>query len=91
MSWKIIYHPDITLDLKRLPQNIKKRIQNAIEERLCVDPFKYGSRLRRSLHGFWKLRVGDYRVIYQLNREGICILIIGHRKEVYEKIHARGN
>ncbi|MEW6096323.1 MAG: type II toxin-antitoxin system RelE/ParE family toxin, partial [bacterium] len=41
------------------------RIRKAIEQRLATDPVKYGEPLRRSLQGYRKLRVGDYRVIYK--------------------------
>lgn len=90
MSWQISYHPEIENDISGLPKNIKTRVQKAIEQRLLVDPMRYGVPLRRSLQGYRKLRVGDYRVIFKLNKDNIVILKIGHRKEVYQKVHLRG-
>lgn len=90
MTWPISYHPEIENDISGLPKNIKTRVQKAIEQRLLVDPMRYGVPLRRSLQGYRKLRVGDYRVIFQLLKDNIVVLKIGHRKEVYQKILLRG-
>lgn len=80
------YHPEVARDISGFPQNIKHRIRKAIEDRLILDPIKFGEPLRRGLAGFRKLRVGDYRVIYQVQAQTVLILKIGHRSEVYKKI-----
>lgn len=85
MSYKIFYHQDIQKDLSDLPQNIKERICKAIEDRLLKDPIKYSDALRKSLKGYRKLRIGDYRVIFKMEEEDIIVLKIGHRKEIYNK------
>lgn len=90
MTWQIFYHLEIENDISGLPKNIKTRIQKAIEKRLLADPGRYGIPLRRSLQGYWKLRVGDYRLIFKLDKNNIIVLKIGHRKEVYQKVHLRG-
>jgi len=85
MDYKLLYHPEIPEDISGLPKNIKSRISKAIEHRLLKDPLKYGEPLRRSLKGYRKLRVGDYRVIYRIQHKDIIVLKISHRKEVYDK------
>jgi len=45
---------------------MKARIKKAIEQRLLVAPYEYGMPLRKSLKRYWKLRVGDYRVVYKI-------------------------
>ncbi len=89
MMWPISYHPEIRNDLSGLPQNIKTRIRKAVEQRLLIDPMRYGVPLRRSLQGYRKLRVGDYRVVFKLDKNTIVVLKIGHRKEVYQKVYLR--
>jgi len=42
---------------------MKTRTKNAIETRLATEPQQYGSPLQKTLHGYWKLLVGVYRVI----------------------------
>jgi len=78
-------------DIQQIPANIRKRIQDAIENRLIIEPVQAGKPLRQSLKGFRKMRVGDYRIIYQVEKETIIVLKIGHRKDVYEKVWKRMN
>ena len=85
MSCLILYHPEVKDDIAPLPRNIKTRIQKAIEERLLVDPARYGEPLRRTLRGYRKMRVGDYRIICRVKSKEIIVLKIGHRKDVYKK------
>lgn len=84
-DYHLVYHHEIPNDLKSIPGNLKKRIRKAIETRLLVDPVNYSLPLRKSLQGFRKLRVGDYRVIYRIEAQNIIVFKIGHRKEVYPK------
>jgi len=79
------YHPEVARDISGFPQHIKLRIRKAIEDRLILDPYKFGEPLRRSLSGFRKLRVGDYRVIYEIQGQTVVILKIGHHRDVYKK------
>jgi len=85
MDYTIHYHSEIPKEIASFPQNIKSRIKKAIEQRLLCDPIKYGEPLRRSLQGYRKLRMGDYRIIYRVDADEIIVLKIGHRKEVYKK------
>lgn len=85
MLYEPRYHPEVASDIAGFPKNIKERIRKAIEERLILDPIRFGEPLRRSLAPYRKLRVGDYRVIYQVQGSTVVILKIGHRKEVYKK------
>lgn len=87
LAYTILYHPDVkSRDLPKLPANMAARIRRAIEERLAQDAVSYGERLRKDLAGAWKLRVGDYRVVYEIDAAAaeVRILLIAHRKEAYE-------
>ena len=84
---KLIYHPDVKeVDIPSLDARLKKRIKLAVETRLASAPERYGEPLRKTLKGYWKLRVGDYRVVYKVVGEEVWILGIIHRRDVYEKI-----
>lgn len=52
-------------------------------------PQEYGLPLRKNLGGYWKLRVGDYRVVFKVEGEMVYILGIRHRKSVYEDVTGR--
>ena len=88
--WRVEYHRRVLLeDFLPIPRNWQLKIKLAIETRLVVAPHLYGKPLRRPLSGLGKLRVGDYRVIFQLQRNLIKILIVGQRKDVYERVATR--
>lgn len=89
MPFELLYHPQVQEDIERLDRRLKKRIQAAIESRLALAPHQYGEPLRKTLKGYWKLRVGDYRVVFKIAGNEVWILGIIHRKEVYERIEKR--
>lgn len=84
MGYTATYHPDVkTKDLPKIDTHMHQRIKKAIESRLLTAPHDYGLPLRKTLKGYWKLRVGDYRVVYGLAGKNIIIYCICHRKDVY--------
>lgn len=90
MPFELRYHPDVAeIDIPSLNANLKKRIKKAIETRLITAPHQYGAPLRQTLKGYWKLRVGDYRVVFRIVKNEVWILGIINRKYVYEKILKR--
>ncbi|MBI2096721.1 MAG: type II toxin-antitoxin system RelE/ParE family toxin [Candidatus Sungbacteria bacterium] len=52
-------------------------------------PEVYGKPLRRSLKGYQKLRVRDYRVIYRIERSTVKVFVIQHRSVVYQSVEKR--
>ena len=90
MTFKLRYHPDVKfVDIPLLDMKLRSRIKNAIESRLTTAPHLYGEPLRKTLRGYWKLRVGDYRVVFKIVAEEVWILGIIHRKKVYDAIKKR--
>ena len=90
MSFSLIYHPEVKKrDIPKLNADIKKRIKIAIETRLMLAPHEYGEPLRKTLNGYWKIRVGDYRIVFRIDKKEILILGICHRKEIYPLMKKR--
>jgi mRNA interferase RelE/StbE len=90
LTFELRYHPDVRdVDIPKLNETLKKRIKKAIEERLSISPHQYGEPLRKTLKGYWKLRVGDYRVVYKVEGNEVWIFAIINRKDVYKKIITR--
>lgn len=90
MIYKLKYHPDVKKsDLPKIDAKNKNMIKRVIEQRLVTHPETYGKPLQRTLKGYWKLRVGDYRVVFKVFSDDILILGIIHRKEVYRLIEKR--
>lgn len=87
MTYHLRYHPDVkSKDLPKINRNIQKRIKMAIEQRLLTAPERYTEPLRRTLKGYRKLRVGDYRIVLKLEKDTIVILGICHRTDIYERM-----
>lgn len=92
MSFSIRYHPLVLEDdVPSLGKAELKRIEKAIEDRLMINPEKYGKPLQQGLRGFRRLRVGDFRIIYRVVGSEIRVLKMGHRSEVYRDILYRLN
>jgi len=90
VSFTLRYHPDVKAkDLPVINAKMKSRIRNAIERRLTTEPHQYGIPLRKTLRGYWKLRIGDYRIVFKIVGEEVWILAIIHRKKVYGAIEKR--
>ena len=90
MVLRFKYHPDVKRsDLPKIDARNRDTIKRAIKERLATQPESYGKPLQRTLKGYWKLRVGDYRVVFKVSSDDILILGIIHRKEVYRLIKKR--
>jgi mRNA interferase RelE/StbE len=90
MAIKILYHPLVVKkDIPSLDKEIGKRIHSAIEKKLGTNPVLYGVPLRAILKQYWKLRVGDWRIVYKIEKEEVKILIIGHRREIYSLAEKR--
>ena len=90
MGYEVELRPDVVEeDLTDLSANIRARIIRAIESRLTTEPTRYGVRLRQSLGGLWKIRVGDYRIVYEIEEKKVSVWAIRHRKDVYEEAELR--
>ncbi len=93
MTWGIVYHKDVDNDLKSVGPAAAKRIMLTIDKKLTTAPEKFGSPLSNNLKGFRKLRIGDFRVVYQvLNKKVIVfVLAVGPRrdKEIYRSASTR--
>lgn len=70
--------------LLRLPKQVVKRVRDAIQA-LKAEPHPPGSKKLKGAGDKWRIRVGDYRVIYLIEDGHLIILIIdvGHRKDIY--------
>lgn len=85
--YQIRYLEEVTNEhIPALPPSAKKLIKRAIEERLTVDPIRFGKPLRYSLKGHRRLRVSDYRIVYRIEptTKTVFIIAIKHRKDVYD-------
>ena len=80
--YKIIFTYRALRDWKKLDKPVKERIASKLRE-CSEDPFRYARRLTDRRLGEYRLRVGEYRVIFDIRNEEMIILRVGHRKEIY--------
>ncbi len=90
MNFEVVYHElVINDDIPKLSASWRIKIRRAIESRLRTQPEFYGKPLRKSLKGYRKLRVEDYRVIFRIEAKTVKIIMIAHRSVVYSKVAKR--
>ncbi len=84
---KIEYSTTALKELQKLDTPIQRQIKNYMDEvSILKDPRSRGKGLVGNLAGYWRYRVGDYRLICEITDDKILITVlhIGHRKEVYK-------
>ena len=87
MVYNIVYEVQAAKQLKKLPKNIAAKILDYMDEiALLEQPSQRGKPLSSNLAGYWRYRVGDYRVVCKIENEILLIAVIklGHRKDIYE-------
>ncbi len=88
MAWRIEFEDAALKELAKLDKPVARRILAFLRERVAVldDPRSVGEALKGSKLGeFWKYRVGDYRVIANIEDGALRVLVlkVGNRREVY--------
>ncbi len=84
MSYRLLYTHRAVKDIERLDPQIKGRIGKTLP-RYERDPLKYAEKLTQPAIGSYRFRIGDYRVVFDLEGEEIVVLRVGHRREIYKR------
>ena len=82
MSYRLVYTRRAIKDIQKLEPKVKSRIGKALL-RFELDPMGHSKALTSASLGSYRFRVGDYRVIFDLEGDEIVVLRVGHRKEIY--------
>ena len=88
MMYHVKFSKIATKFFSKLDHFTQKMIYGWIIENLegCENPRLFGKPLKGNLNGYWRYRIGDYRLISQINDEEIIITVveIGHRRDIYK-------
>lgn len=88
MSYTIRFTPKAAKQVRKLDSAAAKRIRDFLEQKLSQldNPRQLGKKLVNE--EFWRYRVGDYRILTNIDDDQILILIVevAHRREVYNKL-----
>lgn len=81
--YEILFRPAAVKELERLPEAIQRRIVRAVEG-LAVDPRPAGCVRLAGDENAWRIRIGAYRVLYEIEDARLIVLVVrvGHRKDV---------
>ena len=87
LVWQISFTDEAVKQLKKLGYGEAKRITDYLRKRIepLDDPRILGKALKGDLSTLWRYRVGDYRLICELQDDALVVLVVrlGHRKGVY--------
>ncbi len=84
MVYQILYTKTALKDIKRLDIIVKKRLKNKIEL-FAINPLAFSKKLINNSIGQYRFRLGNYRIIFDIEKDRIIILRAGHRREIYKK------
>ena len=84
IRYKILISSSAEKALKKLPGKDQKRVAAAIWS-LAIDPHPIGSKKLSGFDSVFRIRVGSYRVIYEIEGQRLIITVlkVGHRKDIY--------
>ncbi len=87
MTYKVEYTEQAIKELRKIDKHTQFFILAWIEKNLvdCENPRQHGKGLTANRSGEWRYRVGDYRIIAEIEDDKVIILVltVGHRREVY--------
>lgn len=87
MTYQVEMSPAAKRQIRKLPQTTQDRILDKLEE-LAKNPRPPGASILENTDGLYRMRVGDYRVLYQVEDQVLMVLVVrvDHRSVVYRKL-----
>ncbi len=88
MIWRVEFDDRARKELRRLDRQAQTNILRYLRDRIATheDPRRFGDPLRKNLSGFWKYRIGPYRIICDIQERVVTVRVVrfSHRKNVYD-------
>ncbi len=85
-SYKIFYKKPAVKSIQKLTPQVKKRLKRKLEFFMNQDdPLQYAKALTKPADAQYRFRVGNYRVLFDVEGDKIVVLLVQHRKDVYKK------
>ena len=84
MAYAIEFVPSARRELRKLPREVQLKLNERIDS-LSSDPRPRGSRKLKGTDELWRVRVSDYRIVYEVRDKALLVLVVrvAHRREVY--------
>lgn len=89
-TYKVVLHRDAHREILALPKKIRSQVRDVIDG-LRSDPRPLGAVPLKGRKGAYRIRVSDYRILYEVHATEIVVYVIGvaHRREVYVRLLRR--
>ena len=86
MTYRVEVAPAALRQLRKLDRTAQRRVQAAIEL-LATEPRPSGAKKLVGGNGEWRVRTGDYRIVYEIQDNVLLILVaaVGHRRDIYDR------
>jgi len=84
VTYRLVYTHRSIKDIDGLDAAVKQRIGKTLK-RFERNPLAHAEPLKQSELGSYRFRIGDYRVIFDLNGQEIVVLRVGHRRDIYKR------
>jgi mRNA interferase RelE/StbE len=88
LGWSIEFSSLALKQLRKLNRSVQAEILGYMDKRIAMaaSPRDFGKSLRHDKFGLWRYRVGDYRIICELNDKVtvVTVLAVGHRSTIYD-------
>jgi len=86
VTYRVEVAPAAVRQLRKLDRAAQRRVQAAIEL-LAIEPRPSGAKKLVGGNGEWRVRTGDYRVVYEIQDNVLLILVaaVGHRRDIYDR------
>jgi mRNA interferase RelE/StbE len=84
-AWRVEFLPAAVRDLRKLGQKAERRVLDYWRIAASENPRRFGHALQGEHKGFWRYRVGDYRIVPAIEDDRFVVVVgaVGHRREVY--------
>ena len=84
MKYELLYTKHVARDIFRLNQIAKERLRTTSVQ-YAQSPFDYAKKMADPALGTYRFRIGEYRVIFDVEGNKIVVLRVGHRREIYRE------
>jgi mRNA interferase RelE/StbE len=89
-TYEVVLHREAYREIKALPKTVRKQVVEVID-RLAAEPRPPGATQLKGRKGAFRVRVGNYRILYEVHATEVVVYVIGvaHRREVYVRLLRR--
>ena len=84
MAYAVEFSPSAAREFRKLAPEVRRRLSPHIDS-LAQDPRRSGAKKLKGREDLWRIRVGDYRIVYEIRDRTLVVLVVrvAHRRDIY--------